>query len=249
MAWLGTTPVAAAPGAEALVHEDATAGAAVEVRDLSHGYPTPDGPLVVLDGVSFSIPPGGHVALTGASGAGKSTLLSILGGLEAPQSGHVHVGGNDLHRLGGDELAAYRRATVGFVFQHFGLLDTLTAGENVEIALALAGSRPGARRARARELLAAVGLAERTGHRPAALSGGERQRVAIARALANRSRLVLADEPTGNLDERAASWVLDLLERLPAEQGCTLVVVTHDRAVADRAPTRLHLVEGRLAAA
>lgn len=226
----------------------ASTGAAVEVRDLSHRYETSEGPLVVLDGISFRVPPGGHVALTGASGAGKSTLLSILGGLEQPQSGYVHVGGSDLHGLGGDDLAAYRRSTVGFVFQHFGLLDTLTASENVEVALSLAGTKSGARRARATELLAAVGLGDRARHRPAALSGGERQRVAIARALANRSRLVLADEPTGNLDERAATRVLDLLERLPAEQGCTLVVVTHDRAVAERAPTRLHLADGRFQA-
>ena len=240
MAWPGTiSPPPALP---------VGAGVAVEVRDLSHRYQTADGPLVVLDRISFTVPPGGYVSLTGASGAGKSTLLSILGGLEAPQSGQVHVGGHDLHRLDGDELAAYRRATVGFVFQHFGLLDTLTASENIEVALALAGARTGARRARARELLAAVGLAERAGHRPAALSGGERQRVAIARALANRSQLVLADEPTGNLDERAADRVLHLLERLPAEQGCTLLVVTHDRAVAGRAPNRLHLADGRFAA-
>jgi predicted ABC-type transport system involved in lysophospholipase L1 biosynthesis ATPase subunit len=223
-------------------------GAAVDVLGLSHRYETSEGPLVVLEGISFSIPAGGHVALTGASGAGKSTLLSILGGLEAPQSGHVHVGGRDLHGLDGDELAAYRRATVGFVFQHFGLLETLSASENVEVAMALAGARARDRRARAGDLLAAVGLADRAGHRPAALSGGERQRVAIARALANRSRLVLADEPTGNLDERAADRVLELLERLPADRGCTLVVVTHDRRVAERAPTRLHLDEGRLSA-
>jgi putative ABC transport system ATP-binding protein len=222
------------------------AGAGVEVRELSHRYERPEGRLTVLDGVGFSIPPGGHVALTGASGAGKSTLLSILGGLEPPQSGHVHVGGHDLDGLDGDELASYRRRTVGFVFQHFGLLETLTASENVEVALTLAGTRARARRARAAELLAAVGLADRAGHRPGALSGGERQRVAIARALANRSRLVLADEPTGNLDERAATRVLDLLEQLPAERGCTLVVVTHDRSVAERAPARLHLDEGRL---
>jgi putative ABC transport system ATP-binding protein len=233
------TSAAAAPGA---------AGAAVEVADLVHRYRTSEGDLVVLDGISLSIPPGGHVTLTGASGAGKSTLLSILGGLEPPQSGRVHVGGHDLHGLDGDELAAYRRSTVGFVFQHFGLLDTLTAGENVEVALALAGTRTRARRARAAELLAAVGLADRARHRPAALSGGERQRVAIARALANRSRLVLADEPTGNLDDRSATRVLELLERLPAEQGCTLVVVTHDHAIADRAPRRLHLADGRFTA-
>jgi predicted ABC-type transport system involved in lysophospholipase L1 biosynthesis ATPase subunit len=244
-----TTHSTGAPVAAAVPsREVARAGAAVEVRNLSHRYETSEGPLVVLDGLSFSIPPGGYVALTGASGAGKSTLLSILGGLEPPQCGHVHVGGHDLHGLDGDDLAAYRRTTVGFVFQHFGLLDTLSASENVEVALALAGARTRARRARARQLLAAVGLAERAGHRPGALSGGERQRVALARALANRSRLVLADEPTGNLDERAATRVLELLEQLPEEQGCTLVVVTHDRTVAARAPSRLHLVEGRLSA-
>ncbi len=225
---------------------DGCRGAAVKVRNLSHRYETAGRPLVVLDAISFSIPSGGYVALTGASGAGKSTLVSILGGLEPPQSGQVHVGGHDLHGLGGDELAAYRRSTIGFVFQHFGLLDTLTANENVEMAMTLAGTRPRARRARALELLAAVGLADRAAHRPAALSGGERQRVAIARALANRSRLVLADEPTGNLDDGAATRVLDLLEQLPTDRNCTLVVVTHDRAVADRAPIRLHLVEGRL---
>ncbi len=240
-----TTSTTVPPATPATAGGAPGTGAAVEVQNLSHRYETSDRPLVVLDGLSFSIPPGGYVALTGASGAGKSTLLSILGGLEPPQSGHVHVGGHDLHALGGDELAAYRRSTVGFVFQHFGLLDTLTASENVEVALALAGARAGARRRRARELLAAVGLADRAAHRPGALSGGERQRVAIARALANRSRLVLADEPTGNLDERAATQVLDLLEQLPAERGCTFVVVTHDRTVAGRAPSRLHLAEGR----
>ncbi|HEX9995287.1 MAG TPA: ABC transporter ATP-binding protein [Acidimicrobiales bacterium] len=222
---------------------------AVAVRGLRHRFATAGGGLTVLDGVDLDVAPGGYVALTGPSGAGKSTLLSVLGGLEPPQEGSVVVGEHDLSRLAGDGLAAYRRATVGFVFQHFGLLDTLTAQENVELAGSLAGTRPSARRARAAELLAAVGLADRAGHRPLALSGGERQRVAIARALANGPRLVLADEPTGNLDEGAASAVMDLLERLPAEHGCTLVVVTHNRAVAARADRRLALDGGRLVAA
>lgn len=220
---------------------------AVVVRGLRHEYRTADGPLTVLDGIDLDIEAGDHVALTGPSGAGKSTLLSVLGGLEAPQAGSVVVGGLDLLGLAGDELAAYRRDTVGFVFQHFGLLETLTALENVELAGTLTGSRPAARRARALELLDAVGVVDRARHRPLQLSGGERQRVAIARALANSPRLVLADEPTGNLDDAAALAVVELLESLPRLHGCTLVVVTHNRSVAARARRRLVLTDGRLA--
>ena len=214
---------------------------AVSVRNLRHGYATESGRLSVLDGVSVDVPAGGYLAVTGSSGAGKTTLLSVLGGLEQAQEGRVDVGGSEVSRLSGDALAAYRRATVGFVFQHFGLLDTLTAAENVELACTLAGLRPSARRKRAAELLAAVGLTARAGHRPAALSGGERQRVAIARALANRPPLLLADEPTGNLDGEATAMVVGLLERVRAELGCTLVLVTHDRALAARAGQRLLL--------
>jgi putative ABC transport system ATP-binding protein len=219
---------------------------AICVRGLSHGYRTAGGRLAVLDQLDLDVPAGGHVALTGPSGSGKSTLLSVLGGLERPQAGSVVVGEADLGRLAGDALAAYRRSTVGFVFQHFGLLDTLTAAENVELALVLAGMRPAARRARTAGLLADVGLADRAGHRPLELSGGERQRVAIARALANRPQLVLADEPTGNLDEDAALRVTELLESLPAAHGCTLVMVTHNRTLAARAPVQLALAAGRV---
>ena len=220
-------------------------GVAVDVLGLTHRYERPEGTLVVLDSVSFSVLPGAYVALTGASGAGKSTLLSILGGLEAPQSGQVQVGGRDLHGLGGDELAAYRRATVGFVFQHFGLLDTLTASENVEVALTLAGARAGVRRARAAELLEAVGLARRAGHRPAALSGGERQRVAIARLLVQSPELVLADEPVSSLDPLRAAEILELL-RAPAEQA-TLVVSLHVPNLARQHCTRaVGLRDGRI---
>jgi putative ABC transport system ATP-binding protein len=216
-------------------------GAAIEVRGLSHRY----GELTVLQGLDLDLEAGGYLALTGASGAGKSTLLSLLGGLERPREGRVQVGGQDLSRLSGDALAAYRRATVGFVFQHFGLIDVLSAQENVEMALALSGTSRRQRRARARELLDQVELAGRADHRPTALSGGERQRVAIARALANRPRLLLADEPTGNLDEAVAHQVLDLLERLRDESGCTLVVVSHNRAVAGRATSLRRLDVGR----
>jgi len=223
--------------------------ATVSVRGLTHAYPTAAGPLVVLDHLDLDIEAGGHVALTGPSGSGKSTLLSLLGGLERPRSGSVVVGGREVASLAGNDLAAYRRTTVGFVFQHFGLLESLTAAENVELALMLAGARPAARRARAASLLADVGLAGRAAHRPLELSGGERQRVAIARALANEPQLVLADEPTGNLDEESAVMVADLLGSLPAQRGCTLVVVTHNRALAARAPVRLALSSGRLAPA
>ena len=216
-------------------------GAAITIRGLTHTYRTPEGPLTVLRSVDLDVPEAGYVALTGPSGAGKSTLLSVIGGLEAPQSGSVRVGAHELARLSGAKLASYRRVVVGFVFQHFGLLETLTALENVELAGILAGEARSRRRQRARLLLDAVGVGARADHRPLQLSGGERQRVAIARALANQPQLVLADEPTGNLDERSAVAVVELLESLPAQHGCTLVVVTHNRAVAARATQRIEL--------
>jgi ABC-type lipoprotein export system ATPase subunit len=214
---------------------------AVSVRNLRHAYPTASGRLTVLDGVDVDVDGGGYLAVTGSSGAGKTTFLSVLGGLEQVQEGRVDVGGREVSGLRGDDLAAYRRSTVGFVFQHFGLLDTLTAAENVELACTLAGLAPAARRKRAGDLLAAVDLTPRAGHRPAALSGGERQRVAIARALANHPQLLLADEPTGNLDGEASAMVVHLLERVRTELGCTLVLVTHDGALAARASQRLVL--------
>jgi putative ABC transport system ATP-binding protein len=220
----------------------------VEVTDLVHGYRTPWGELSVLDRLALDLPAGGYAAVSGSSGAGKTTLLAILGGLERAQSGRVRVGGRDVAALSGDDLAQYRRSTVGFVFQHFGLLDTLTAAENVELACSLAGVSPAERRARAKRLLEAVGLAARARHRPAALSGGERQRVAIARALANQPTLLLADEPTGNLDDDSAERVIELLESLRGEHGCTLVLVTHDQTLAARADHRFFLDRGRLAA-
>lgn len=220
-------------------------GVAISLRGLSHTYRTPDGPLTVLGGLDLDVPDGGYAAITGPSGAGKTTLLSLLGGLEQPQRGRVEVGGQDLTELGGDGLAAYRRATVGFVFQHFGLLETLTAAQNVELAGTLNGTSPADRKARALELLDAVGLAARAGHRPSRLSGGERQRVAIARALVNRPRLLLADEPTGNLDDDASTMVIELLEAVRREFGCTLVLVTHNRDLARRAEQRVALDRGR----
>ena len=201
--------------------------------------------MPVLDDLDLDVPAGGYVALVGASGAGKTTLLALLGGLERVQSGTLTVGQHDVAALTGDALAAYRRLTVGFVFQHFGLLDALTAAENVELAAVLAGERPSRRRERARALLDAVGMTPRASHRPGALSGGERQRVAIARALVNSPRLVLADEPTGNLDEDTSVEVFRLLESLQEDRGCTLLVVTHDRAIARRAEHVVTLDHGR----
>ena len=200
----------------------------------------------MLDDLDLDIAAGEYVSLTAASGAGKTTLLSLIGGLDEIQSGTVLVDGADLSRLHGDDLAAFRRSTVGFVFQHFGLLDALTARENVELACTLAGIQREDRRRRAEELLSGVGLSEREHHRPRQLSGGERQRVAIARALANRPRLLLADEPTGNLDEASADDVITLLESVRGSHGCTLVVVTHNRAVSDRAERRATMHGGRV---
>lgn len=220
--------------------------AAILVEGLSHSFDTAQGPLTVLDGIDLQVAATEHVAVVGRSGSGKSTLLSLLGGLETPQEGRVDVLGHPLGELGRDELARFRASEVGFVFQHFGLLDTLTALENVELACAVAGGARRGRRARAEALLAQVGLLPRRDHRPLALSGGERQRVAIARALVNEPRLVLADEPTGNLDDEAAATVADLLASLPSTSGATVVVVTHDHALADRADRVVRMRGGRV---
>lgn len=218
----------------------------VSVRGLNHRYGEGPGALTVLCGLDMELEPGGYAAVTGVSGAGKSTLLAILGGLEPVQQGRVLVAGVDVSRLGGGELARFRRQRIGFVFQDFGLLTMLSARENVEVALALARVPRGDRRKQADRLLAEVGLADRATHRPARLSGGELQRVAMARALANHPQVLLADEPTGNLDEGSAGRVMDLLERMREERGCTLVVITHNPEIAARADHRLRLARGRL---
>jgi putative ABC transport system ATP-binding protein len=228
-------------------HNVARLGSAVHVRGVNHWYRSGRSRVEALHDVELEIPAGGYVALTGPSGAGKSTLLSLIGGLERPQSGTLTVGQHNLGHLRVDELAAYRRTTIGFIFQHFGLLDLLSARENIELAASLS-ARSTRRRPQAAELLEEVGLVDRAEHRPGQLSGGERQRVAIARALVNDPSLILADEPTGNLDADSARRVLDLLERLRTERGCTLLVVTHNEAVAQRAERRYRLDAGRLVA-
>jgi putative ABC transport system ATP-binding protein len=245
------------PGAPAEAHDPPAVGAAgtqtggdeglaVVGTALAHRYEGPSGPVPVLVDVTFTVPRDGYAALVGPSGAGKTTLLSLIGGLERVQTGTLVVGGQDVALLEGDDLAAYRRTTVGFVFQNFGLLDALTASENVELAATLAGDRARERQRRTAELLDAVGMTPRAAHRPAALSGGERQRVAIARALVNSPRLILADEPTGNLDADTSEEVMQLLESLHRDRGCTLMVVTHDRALAGRSSQLLALDRGRI---
>jgi putative ABC transport system ATP-binding protein len=200
--------------------------------------------LTVLDRVDLRIEPGEFVAILGPSGSGKSTLLGLAAGLDRPTSGEVWLDGEPVHSLTEDALALLRRRKVGFVFQSFQLLSNLTALENVMFPLELLGrERP---EARARELLAEVGLGDRTHHYPVQLSGGEQQRVALARAFASSPELLLADEPTGNLDTRTGEMVLASLERLWKGTGATLVLVTHDSALASRASRRVHLLDGRI---
>ncbi|MFP6903458.1 MAG: ABC transporter ATP-binding protein, partial [Verrucomicrobiia bacterium] len=191
-------------------------------------------------------PEGELAAVVGPSGSGKSTLLALLGGLDTATAGRVSVHGEALETKSADELAAYRRDSVGFIFQDFFLLGHLTAEENVEVPLKLAGVERTERRARARELIELVGLGHRGGHLPNQLSGGERQRVAIARALSNRPKLVLADEPTGNLDGKIGQEIIEILVKLNADQKMTMVLVTHNPLVADRTRRQFRLGSGKL---
>jgi putative ABC transport system ATP-binding protein len=205
------------------------------------------GPAIVraLDEVDLELDAGSFVAIEGPSGSGKTTLLQILGALDRPSSGAVLFEGRDLVSLPDRELAELRLRSFGFVFQQFNLIPTLTAVENVEAKLAPTGGT----RTRALELLAEVGLAQRADHLPAHMSGGEQQRVAIARALSVDPRVVLADEPTGNLDSATGGEIIDLLAGLAAEHGSTVIVATHDATLAARAPRRIAMRDGRLAAA
>jgi putative ABC transport system ATP-binding protein len=203
-----------------------------------------DEPLTILDGVSFDVEPGATVAIVGASGSGKTTLLGLLAGLDRPTGGDVFVDGISLLGLDEDARAAMRQKLLGFVFQSFQLLPALTALENVMLPLELAGAPDAA--AVAREWLGKVGLGRRTTHYPKQLSGGEQQRVAIARAFAGGPKLLMADEPTGNLDAATGIEVADLMFRLNRERGTTLVLVTHDTTLATRCGRRLSLASGRL---
>jgi len=217
----------------------------VSIRDLTLRLPSGDRMLTVLDGVSLDVAPGETVAVAGPSGSGKSTLLGLVAGLDAPTSGTIVVAGVEVTRLGESALARFRRETLGFVFQSYHLIPTLTAAENVAVPLDLAGAF--AATARVTELLARVGLAERGHHYPAQLSGGEQQRVALARAMALDPPLLLADEPTGNLDSATGAAIADRLFALNRESGTTLLLVTHDAALAERADRVVSLRDGRIA--
>jgi putative ABC transport system ATP-binding protein len=217
---------------------------AYSLRSVSRQYGGGGLAVRALDGVDLEVAGGEFVAVAGPSGSGKSTLLQLLGALDRPSSGEVLFEGRDLARASEAELAELRLRTLGFVFQQFNLIPTLTAAENIEIALAPAGLGAADRRARTREVLARVGLGERLGHLPSQLSGGEQQRVAIGRALANRPRVVLADEPTGNLDSATGDAILALLYRLWEEEGLTVVLITHDPAIASTAPMLVRLADG-----
>jgi lipoprotein-releasing system ATP-binding protein len=218
----------------------------LEVDRISKSFATPSGPLSVLDDVSFVLAAGGRLAIMGPSGSGKSTLLSILGTLEEPTSGTVRLGGLDPFAALPAGRAAFRNRQIGFVFQEHQLLGSLTALDNVVVPAIASGRVTPGIETRARELLDRVGLGSRLGHLPAELSGGERQRVAVARALLLEPRLVLADEPTGQLDAKTAATVTDLLVELASESGRMLVVVTHADAVARRIGAVRHLSDGRL---
>jgi predicted ABC-type transport system involved in lysophospholipase L1 biosynthesis ATPase subunit len=223
--------------------------AAIRVAGLVKSYGSAAAPVHALRGVSCEVRRGERVALLGKSGSGKSTLLNVLGALDRPTAGTVEVEGHDLARLGSRELARFRRVTVGMIFQSFNLIPSRTAAENVELPLVFAGRPPRERRAEARAALEAVGLGERLQHRPTQLSGGEMQRVAIARALVGRPAVLLADEPTGNLDSATAAGVMALLADHVRARGTTLVLVTHDEELARAATDRvLRLRDGQFVA-
>jgi putative ABC transport system ATP-binding protein len=211
-------------------------------RDLVKSYRSGDRTLTVLQDVNLHIEEGGFVAILGPSGSGKTTLLGLLAGLDTPTTGSVQLAGRELAALSEDARARFRRDTVGFVFQSFQLIPSLTAQENVQVPLELRGESdaPG----RARELLARVGLGDRCGHYPPQLSGGEQQRVALARAFVHSPRILFADEPTGNLDAATGNAIIALMEGLNREHGTTLVLVTHDLELAARARRTIRLADG-----
>jgi putative ABC transport system ATP-binding protein len=217
-----------------------------ELRGATKSFRRGDMTIRAVDDVDLTIDAGQIVALEGPSGSGKTTLLQLLGALDRASEGQVFFEGRDLGALGDRELSELRLRAFGFVFQQFNLIPTLTAVENVEAKLAPLGVAPDVLRGRAEVLLAEVGLAERASHLPPQLSGGEQQRVAIARALVANPRVVLADEPTGNLDSTTGGEVVDLLAGLAAERGTTVIVATHNPDLATRAPRRLAMRDGRI---
>ena len=220
---------------------------AIRLRSVSRHYVMGESVIRAVNEVSLVVPTGEFLALLGSSGSGKSTLLNLIAGLDRPSSGSVIAEGQDLSKMSSLELARYRRQTVGMVFQSFNLLPRMTLEENVELPLRLAEVDRSERAARVREALERVGLEKRIGHRPSELSGGEQQRTAIARALVNRPKILLADEPTGNLDSATGESILALLREIQKNPGMTIIMVTHERALAERFADRLAVMgDGKL---
>jgi putative ABC transport system ATP-binding protein len=217
----------------------------LQCTSLTKTYRSGDRELTVLNDITFTLEPGGFAAIVGPSGSGKTTLLGLLAGLDRPTTGTVHLDGQELGALDEDQRARLRGQKIGFVFQSFQLIPTLTARENVQVPLELRGE---AAADRADELLRRVGLGERGDHYPAQLSGGEQQRVALARAFSTRPKVLFADEPTGNLDARTGAGIIDLMVELNRDLGTTLVLVTHDLDLAGRARRTIRLADGRIAA-
>lgn len=219
--------------------------ALIECRDLVKTYRMGDQTVQALDGVSVDIEAGEYLAVMGTSGSGKSTFMNLLGALDRPTSGSLHVAGEDLLALDADRLAGFRNRTIGFVFQQFNLLARTPAVENAALPLVYAGVSPAERRRRALARLEQVGLGDRTDHQPSQLSGGQQQRVAIARALVNDPKILLADEPTGALDTQTSEDIMAIFDRLNRE-GITIILVTHEQEVADHARRQLVFRDGRI---
>ncbi|HAI58889.1 MAG TPA: ABC transporter ATP-binding protein [Xanthomonadaceae bacterium] len=218
----------------------------VEIRQLTKAYVRGKQVVEVLHGIDLDIPEGDFVALMGPSGSGKTTLLNLIGGIDSPSSGVLNVGGQRIDDYGADELAQWRAETVGFIFQSYNLMPVLSALKNVELPLLLTGMGAAERTRRARIALDLVGIGDRASHKPNELSGGQQQRVAIARALVSDPKLLICDEPTGDLDRKTADEVLRLLQRLNSEFGKTIIMVTHDPKAAEYAKRTVHLDKGTL---
>ncbi len=218
----------------------------IRACNLRRDFPMGDQIVHALDGIDLEVNTGDFLAVMGPSGSGKSTLLYLLGGLDRPTAGEIWVGGRDVAQLDENDLATYRGREVGFVFQAFHLIPTMTALQNVEFPMIFNRIPPARRRERAQLLLERVGLSDRMSHKPTELSGGQQQRVAIARALANDPCIILADEPTGNLDTHTGQEVLDLLTRLNREEGRTIIIVSHDPSVTRFVTRDIHLLDGKI---